>query len=325
MIGGWGRDLRMQLCGCGMLSQFELRCETLASLDATFCRALHSESLWAVPALCPALQSMSLAYCPISSEVLATMFCGQQLASLTFLDLSYTEVSDADAVVTGCPALGKLKLTACKYMCREAMLPFLQGGRAPSLADLDLSYCTLPEEALRQVLVHGQHLQVLNLSACGSVTRALWERPPSKPAEAAASAPLCNALTDLACTGCPSLFDVQILHRHPMYAMLQTLSLRLTAVTRVELELECLRTLDLRECAQLEQLHLCCPRLSTLDMQLCTALPPHAVQGALRGLNELEMLDVRDMVQLSVEDLRGLPSLLPQLRRFLTSTGSGSD
>eukprot|EP00959_Pyramimonas_sp_CCMP1952_P356472 7465224-Pyramimonas_sp.AAC.1 len=77
-------------------------------------------------------------------------------------------------------------------------------------------------------------------------------------------------LRQLTCVGCTHLRAVRLLEGGGarFFARLQHLNLRLSAIAVVVLALPSLVTLDLRDCAELVELQLKCPKLSVLHLQV---------------------------------------------------------
>ena len=119
-------------------------CPRLTTLNATFCANLTNACLAAIPAACPTLHSLSLAYCSTAMPALLPEL--HRMRALATLDLSYTEVSehtrhDASAAQRGVsvnpPPVAMNPTPVAVNPCASSFLPPLRRMRA--LASLDLS------------------------------------------------------------------------------------------------------------------------------------------------------------------------------------------
>ncbi|KAJ1442842.1 Leucine-rich repeat, cysteine-containing subtype [Sesbania bispinosa] len=192
----------LELKGCGVLSEASLNCPLLTSLDASFCSQLTDDCLSATTSSCPLIESLILMSCPsIGLDGLCSL---RWLPNLTLLDLSYTFLVNLQPVFESCSQLkGKgrdkegmekgreknvdktivLKLQACKYLTDSSLEPLYKGGALPALQELDLSYGTLCQSAIEELLscctpyssnlkevdVACLNLCWLNLSNCSSL------------------------------------------------------------------------------------------------------------------------------------------------------------
>eukprot|EP00241_Pyramimonas_parkeae_P003477 CAMPEP_0114274758 /NCGR_PEP_ID=MMETSP0058-20121206/29956_1 /TAXON_ID=36894 /ORGANISM="Pyramimonas parkeae, CCMP726" /LENGTH=777 /DNA_ID=CAMNT_0001394611 /DNA_START=313 /DNA_END=2646 /DNA_ORIENTATION=- len=323
----------LKLCGCGMISTLELNCPSLVTLNTAFCARLAAGSLARAPAACPALRAVSLAYCASAVPPLLPEL--HRLQQLTRLDLSYTEVEDLGAVFQGCTNLVSLKIQACKYLHDDALMPLISGSQRPSLTDLDVSFCTLSCSTLQALLTRGLGLSSLNMSACINATDDLWPigRGPREESADVLQLPGTSsgvresglkeatyALSTLSFVGCPSLYSLWLPATCAVYNNLHHLNLRLSSVVEINAEVASLQTLDLRECSSLTHLHLVTPKLSTLHIQACCALPASVIERSVQGAPSLGTLDIRDIPELPLTSIERIWSSCPALRRLLTNT-----
>eukprot|EP00873_Tetraselmis_striata_P037102 jgi/Tetstr1/457366/TSEL_043969.t1 len=227
----------LDLKGCGLLDGLSLSCPALTALDATFCGQLSGPALAATAAGCPALGSLTLSVC--TGLGTAGLAPPRPLASLTALDLSYTEVETLQPVLAACPALSSLNLASCASLEEAALLglfpPSENNHRNPydrladavnptanpadsppspaarTLRHLDVSYCPLSGPALAHLLAHGSALESLALSGCRAATDAVWALvnggtqgdPSEEGGVSAVGRP--HALLSLAAVGCKGL------------------------------------------------------------------------------------------------------------------------
>ncbi|KAL9258153.1 F-box/LRR-repeat protein 15-like protein [Drosera capensis] len=93
----------LELKGCGVLSQASINCPMLTSLDASFCCQLQDDCLSATTSSCPQIESLILMSCPAIGS--AGLFSLQWLRNLTYLDLSYTFLTDLHPIYQACTQL----------------------------------------------------------------------------------------------------------------------------------------------------------------------------------------------------------------------------
>ncbi|CAL5195240.1 unnamed protein product [Lathyrus oleraceus] len=140
----------LELKGCGGLSEASLNCPLLTSLDASFCSQLTDDCLSATTRACPLIESLILMSCPsIGLDGLCSL---QWLPNLALLDLSYTFLVNLQPVFDSCSQLKVLKLQACKFLTDSSLEPLYKGGALPALHELDLSYGTLCQKAIEELL-----------------------------------------------------------------------------------------------------------------------------------------------------------------------------
>ncbi|KAK8933541.1 F-box/LRR-repeat protein 15 [Platanthera zijinensis] len=288
----------LELKGCGRLSQAFISCPNLTSLDASFCRQFTNASLSSTAASCPQIESLILSSClSIDFDGLSSLI---SLQSLTQLDLSYTFLMNLQPVFDSCCQLVILKLSACKYLSDSSLDSLYTRGALPHLRELDLSYSSISQAAIVDLLAYCANLVSVNLNGCVYMHELVWDESGLQSTETlirgtssnflplASSDGISCAKTDhlleiLNCTGCPYLKKVVI----PLTVScfhLAKLNLNLSANLK-EVDLACpnLNTLNLSNCTSLEILKLDCPRLTNLQFSGCSMLSEAAVEAAISG------------------------------------------
>lgn len=76
--------------------------------------------------------------------------------------------------VTVCHFLKVLKLQACKYLTDTSLEPLYKGGALPALEELDLSYGTLCQSAIEELLACCKHLTHVSLNGCVNMHDLNW-------------------------------------------------------------------------------------------------------------------------------------------------------
>jgi len=223
-----------------------------------------------------------------------------------------------------------LKLSACKYLHDDALVP-LVAGALRHLRDLDVSYSPLPGPALQALLHKATHLRTLNTSACVELTAKFWSEPTDAASMGASrneeidvmANPLSGSLRELTCVGCPQLRSVQIASTTPALSNLQHLNLQLSMVANVDIQLARLVYLNLRGCVGLTRIHLKCSSLQALYLQGCSLLQTACIESSVAGASELELLDLRDLPQVSNLFLANIRSFASSARltRIFSSCG----
>ncbi|KAL1215891.1 F-box/LRR-repeat protein 15 [Cardamine amara subsp. amara] len=317
----------LELKGCGVLSEASIICPLLTSLDASFCSQLRDDGLSATTASCPLIESLVLMSCPsIGSDGLSSL---NGLPNLTVLDLSYTFLMNLEPVFRSCIQLKVLKLQACKYLTDSSLEPLYKEGALPALEELDLSYGTLCQTAIDDLLACCTHLTHLSLNGCvnmhdldwGSTNVQLFDyfgvysssEYTHGPAETAN-----RLLQNLNCVGCPNIRKVLIPPTARFYH-LSTLNLSLS-VNLKEVDLACsnLVLLNLSNCCSLEVLKLGCPRLASLFLQSCN-MDEAGVEAAISGCSSLETLDLRFCPKISSVSMTKFRTVCPSLKRVFSS------
>ncbi|XP_057775555.1 F-box/LRR-repeat protein 15-like [Salvia miltiorrhiza] len=162
----------LELKGCGVLSEALIDCPLLTSLDASFCSQLKDDCLSATASSCPLIESLVLMSCPsVGPDGLSSLHC---LRSLTFLDLSYTFLVNLQPVFYSCVYLKVLKLQACKYLSDSSLEPLYKHNALPALCELDLSYGTLCQSAIEELLACCRHLTHVSLNGCVNMHDLDW-------------------------------------------------------------------------------------------------------------------------------------------------------
>ncbi|RHN77086.1 putative F-box domain, leucine-rich repeat domain, L domain-containing protein [Medicago truncatula] len=162
----------IELKGCDGLSEASLNCPLLTSLDASFCSQLNDDCLSATTRACRLIESLILMSCPsIGLDGPCSLYW---LPNLTLLDLSYTFLVTLQPVFDSCKQLKVLKLQACKYLIDSSLEPLYKGGVLPTLQELDLSYGTLCQQAIEELLSCCSHLAHVNLNGCVNMHDLNW-------------------------------------------------------------------------------------------------------------------------------------------------------
>ncbi|KAJ6914753.1 hypothetical protein NC651_016894 [Populus alba x Populus x berolinensis] len=322
----------LELKGCGVLSEASINCPLLTSLDASFCSQLKDDCLSATTASCPLIGSLILMSCPsVGSDGLLSL---QRLPHLCVLDLSYTFLMNLQPVFDSCLRLKVLKLQACKYLTDTSLEPLYKDGALPALQELDLSYGTLCQSAIEELLACCRHLTHLSLNGCVNMHDLNWGCsggqlselpgkfssstlfshenilvPPEQPN---------RLLQNLNCVGCPNIRKVVI----PPVALclhLSSLNLSLSANLK-EVDVVCFNLcfLNLSNCCSLEILKLECPRLTSLFLQSCN-IDEEAVEAAISQCGMLETLDVRFCPKICSISMGRLRAACPSLKRIFSS------
>ncbi|KAI3994998.1 hypothetical protein MKX01_019812 [Papaver californicum] len=319
----------LELKGCGVLSEAFIRCPRLTLLDASFCGQLKDDCLSATTAACPLIQTMILMSCQsFGPDGLSSL---RWLSHLTFLDLSYTFLLNLQPVFDSCLQLKVLKLQACKYLEDSSLEALYKDGALPSLIELDLSYGSICQSAIEELLSCCTHLTHVSLNGCNNMHDLNWgfscgvplsevsstnfpsstenERPTEEPD---------RLLQNLNCVGCSNIKKVVI----PEIARcfhLSSLNLSLSANLK-EVDVACfnLSFLNLSNCLSLEILKLQCPRLTSLFLQSCS-LSEEAVEAAVSHCNILETLDVRFCPKIHPVRMTQIRLVCPSLKRIFSS------
>ncbi|CAN8229593.1 unnamed protein product [Cochlearia groenlandica] len=317
----------LELKGCGVLSEASIICPLLTSLDASFCGQLRDDCLSSTTASCPLIESLVIMSCPcIGSDGLSSL---KGLPNLTVLDLSYTFLMNLEPVFKSCIQLKVLKLQACKYLTDTSLEPLYKEGALPALEELDLSYGTLCQTAIDDLLACCTHLTHLSLNGCvnmhdldwGSTNVQLFDYfgVQSSGDDAQGPAETANRLLQsLNCVGCPNIRKVLIPSTARFYHLL-SLNLSLS-VNLKEVDLACsnLVLLNLSNCCSLEVLKLCCPRLASLFLQSCN-MDESGVETAISGCSSLETLDLRFCPKISSVSMARFRAVCPSLKRVFSS------
>ncbi|XP_051151583.1 F-box/LRR-repeat protein 15-like isoform X2 [Andrographis paniculata] len=280
----------LELKGCGVLSEAIIYCPRLTSLDASFCSQLKDECLSATTSLCPLIESLVLMSCPsVGPDGLSSL---RSLPNLTYLDLSYTFLVNLQQVFDSCLYLKVLKLQACKYLSDTSLEPLYKDGALPALYELDLSYGTLCQSAIEELLAGCMNLTHVSLNGCINMHDLDWGFHRHKQSEMITvyenyeDQPI-RLLENLNCVGCPNIKKVIV----PPVAS---------------------------NCNSLEILKLNCPRLTSLFLQSCN-VDEEVLVAAIVQCNVLETLDVRFCPKISPTSMVALRSACPSLKRIFSS------
>ncbi|KAK1549986.1 hypothetical protein Q3G72_011881 [Acer saccharum] len=261
----------LELKGCGVLSEASINCPLLTSLDASFCSQLKDDCLSATTSSCPLIESLILMSCPsVGSDGLYSL---HSLPNLTMLDLSYTFLTNLQPIFESCSQLKVLKLQACKYLADSSLEPLYKEGSLPALQELDLSYGTLCQSAIeellayccqniRKVLIPPQarcfHLSSLNLSLSANL----------KEVDVA-----CFNLCFLNLSNCCSLEILKLACPKLTSLFLQSCNIDEEAVETAISQCSMLETLDVRFCPKIcsismGRLRAACPSLKRIFSSL---------------------------------------------------------
>ncbi|KAK6140711.1 hypothetical protein DH2020_025542 [Rehmannia glutinosa] len=312
----------LELKGCGVLSEAFIYCPLLTSLDASFCSQLKDDCLSATTASCPLIESLVLMSCPsVGPDGLSSLHC---LPNLTYLDLSYTFLVNLQPVFDSCLYLKVLKLQACKYLSDTSLEPLYKGGALPALCELDLSYGTLCQSAIEELLAGCMHLTHVSLNGCVNMHDLDWGFRRDRLTEISSPDDLLpmdqrdRLLQNLNCVGCPNIKKVVI---PPTARCVHISSLNLSLSSNLkEVDISCcnLIFLNLSNCNSLEILKLDCPRLTSLFLQSCN-IDEEVVGTAIMHCNMLETLDVRFCPKIPPLSMGTLRAACPNLKRIFSS------
>lgn len=147
-------------------------------------------------------------------------------------------------------------MQACKYLSDSSLEPLYKHNALPSLCELDLSYGTLCQSAIEELLAFCRHLTHVSLNGCVNMHDLDW----SFPMEKLASSSMLpqeegdRLLQSLNCVGCPNIKKVTI----PPTARCVHLSL-----------------LNLSLSSNLKEVDLSCCNLFILNLRYCYLLLYH--------------------------------------------------
>ncbi|XP_010261912.1 PREDICTED: F-box/LRR-repeat protein 15-like [Nelumbo nucifera] len=321
----------LELKGCGVLSEASINCPRLMSLDASFCSQLKDDCLSATTASCPLIESLILMSCPsVGPDGLSSL---HRLSCLTLLDLSYTFLMNLQPIFESCLQLKVLKLQACKYLTDSSLEALYKDGALPALRELDLSYGSICQSAIEELLACCTHLTHVSLNGCvnmhdlnwGSSGGQLAQVPSIKGSSGLSSEAMHEPieqpdrlLQNLNCVGCPNIKKVVIPPRARCFH-LSSLNLSLSANLK-EVDVACfnLSFLNLSNCCSLEVLKLNCPRLTSLFLQSCS-IAEEVVEAAISNCHMLETLDVRYCPKIYSVGMGRLRMVCPSLKRIFSS------
>ncbi|KAK6912876.1 F-box domain [Dillenia turbinata] len=321
----------LELKGCGGLSEASINCPLLTSLDASFCSRLKDDCLAATAASCPRIESLILMSCP--SVGLDGLLSLCWLRNLTLLDLSYTFLMNLQPVFKSCLQLKVLKLQACKYLTNSSLEPLYKEGALPALCELDLSYGTLCQSAIEELLACCTHLTHLSLNGCANMHDLNWGFGATQLLDVTVprdSSGLFShkgvhdpielpnrLLQNLNCVGCPNIKKVFIPPTARCFH-LSSLNLSLSANLK-EVDVSCYNPciLNFSNCCSLEILKLDCPRLTSLFLQSCS-IDVDSIAAAISECNMLETLDVRFCPKICSASLGLLRAVCPSLKRIFS-------
>ncbi|XP_020592969.1 F-box/LRR-repeat protein 15 isoform X2 [Phalaenopsis equestris] len=310
----------LELKGCGMLSLASVSCPNLTCLDASFCRQFTDDSLSSTAASCSRIESLILSSClSIAFDGLSSL---HWLQCLTHLDLSYTFLMNLQPVFDSCCQLVVLKLSACKYLRNSSLEALYNEGALPVLRELDLSYSSIGQAAIVDLLAYCRNLVNVNLNGCVFMHELSWGSSGFQSDVMMIGPSLSNSLplghgdtshsnSDhrlefLNCTGCPYLKKVVI---PPAACCFRLTKLNLNLSTNLkEVDLACpnLISLNLSNCSSLEILKLDCPRLTILQLWACSMLSEAAVEAAISGCCRLEILNVHTFTKRLLHRITGI-------------------
>ncbi|CAD5188110.1 unnamed protein product [Musa acuminata subsp. malaccensis] len=319
----------LELKGCGVLSQASIHCPSLTSLDASFCRQFMDESLSTTAASCPHIESLILSSClSIGPVGLSSL---HWLHHLTLLDLSYTFLMNLQPVFDTCSRLVILKLSACKFLTDSSLYALYKKGALPTLRELDLSYSSIGQSAITELLAYCTNLVHVNLNGCVNMVELVWRsrHNSSNMAVDTFSSNSISVQNDgegfkkpehllefLSCTGCPRIKRVYV----PSTANCSHLSkINLNLCTYLkEVDLSCtnLSILNLSYCSSLEILKLNCPRLNNLQLLACSMLVEEELEAAISHCSMLEILNIHSCPKIYIEDFERLRIVCPSLKRI---------
>ncbi|XP_022750048.1 F-box/LRR-repeat protein 15-like isoform X6 [Durio zibethinus] len=327
---------KIRLVHCRKFADLNLQCFMLSSITVSNCAALHhininsnslqklalqkQENLTMLALQCQCLQEVDLTDCASLTNSICNVFSdGGGCPMLKSLVLDNCEV---------------LKLQACKYLADSSLEPLYKGGALRELRDLDLSYGTLCQSAIEELLAYCTHLTHLSLNGCINMHDLNWSSTGgllfellsahngssmfsfeniNEPVEQAN-----RLLQNLNCVGCPNIRKVLIPPTARCFH-LSSLNLSLSGNLK-EVDLVCfnLSFLNLSNCCSLEVLKLGCPRLTSLFLQSCN-IEEDAIETAISQCSMLETLDVRFCPKICSMSMGRLRAVCPSLKRTFSS------
>ncbi|XP_020586596.1 F-box/LRR-repeat protein 15-like [Phalaenopsis equestris] len=215
-----------------------------------------------------------------------------------------------------------LKLSACKYLRNSSLEALYNEGALPVLRELDLSYSSIGQAAIVDLLAYCRNLVNVNLNGCVFMHELSWGSSGFQSDVMMIGPSLSNSLplghgdtshsnSDhrlefLNCTGCPYLKKVVI---PPAACCFRLTKLNLNLSTNLkEVDLACpnLISLNLSNCSSLEILKLDCPRLTILQLWACSMLSEAAVEAAISGCCRLEILNVHTFTKRLLHRITGI-------------------
>lgn len=152
-----------------------------------------------------------------------------------------------------------LKLQACKYLSDTSLEPLYKGNALPALCELDLSYGTLCQSAIEELIAGCRHLTHVSLNGCVNMHDLDWGfhcdglSEISTSYESSCDSPVENVqlpehqpnrlLQNLNCVGCPNIKKV-VIPRAARCFHLSSLNLSLSSNLK-EVDLSCCNLLFL--------------------------------------------------------------------------------
>lgn len=167
------------------------------------------------------------------------------LLLFSFLFSFFLQCFDSSFFLVFCQVL---KLQACKYLADSSLEPLYKEGALPALCELELSYGTLCQSAIEELLAYCTRLTHVSLNGCANMHDLNWGCSSDQLSEQPD-----RLLQNLNCVGCPNIKKVVI----PQLARcfhLSSLNLSLSANLR-EVDIACFNLCFLN--LRYEFLHLC--------------------------------------------------------------------
>ncbi|KAG6512735.1 F-box/LRR-repeat protein 15-like isoform X2 [Zingiber officinale] len=319
----------LELKGCGILSEAYISCSCLKSLDASFCRNLSDESLSRTARSCLQIGSLVLSSCQsVAFDGLSSLHL---LRHLVLLDLSYTFVTDLQPVFDNCFNLAVLRLSACKYLTDSSLGALYKESALPALCKLDLSYSSVMQLDILNILAQCTNLAHLNLNGCANMHQLVWNRSycnlSQKSVNVCSSSPLKDNEKDvyletghlleiLNCTGCPNITKALISSSANCF-YLSKINLNLS-INLKEVDLACgsLCMLNISYCNSLEFLRLKCPKLNNLWLLACSMLAEEELETAISQCPTLEIMNIDFCPKIRAKDLTKWHAICPSLKRI---------
>ncbi|XP_042452091.1 F-box/LRR-repeat protein 15-like isoform X1 [Zingiber officinale] len=319
----------LELKGCGILSEAYISCSCLKSLDASFCRNLSDESLSRTARSCLQIGSLVLSSCQsVAFDGLSSLHL---LRHLVLLDLSYTFVTDLQPVFDNCFKLAVLRLSACKYLTDSSLGALYKESALPALCKLDLSYSSVVQLDILNILAQCTNLAHLNLNGCANMHQLVWNRSycnlSQKSVNVCSPSPLKDNEKDvyletghlleiLNCTGCPNITKALISSSANCF-YLSKINLNLS-INLKEVDLACgsLCMLNISYCNSLEFLRLKCPRLNNLWLLACSMLAEEELETAISECPTLEIMNIDSCPKIRAKDLTKWHAICPSLKRI---------
>jgi len=222
---------------------------------------------------------------------------------------------------------------ACKYLTNSSLDALYKEDALPALRELDLSYSTVGQSAIKGLLSWCTNLTNVNLNGCANLHDLIWSVSNDLLSIGGTSSTLLpmedridifsypgRLLETLNCVGCPNIKKV-VIPRSAQCFHLSKLNLHLSANLK-EVDISCpkLNSLNLSHCITLEILKLHCPKLAVLILMDCGMITEEAVKIAIANCISLETLNLQHCIKIYAMNLESLRLACPSLKRIHSSS-----